>query len=154
MAYIGSSSSPLFLDIAEKYDRPCILLDMQNLNSKIYCINGQKDPIIELKFPYGYKQFITSENEVSSEMLQARIFATIKQSNIPSGFTTARILLTGLPSSIKTTDLNSKKIEKTTNKTLQMTQKKIMREQIDDKIEDLAYDLTLNIQSICRRLLE
>ena len=154
MAYIGSSSSPILLDIAEKYNNPYILLDMQRLSSKIYCINGSKEPIIELKFPYGYMQFISSENSVSCERLRVRLFATIKQSNVPSVFKTAKVILTGLPSSVQTTSLKTKDIEKATDQTLKVVQKKIIRKQGDEGSGDLALDLTLNIQSICRRLFE
>ena len=43
VAYIGSASSPLLMDLAEGNSHPCILVDMQRLSSKIYCINGKKN---------------------------------------------------------------------------------------------------------------
>ena len=77
VAYIGSASSPLLMDLAEGNSHPCILVDMQKLSSKIYCINGKKEPIIELKFPYGYMQYISRENGYEYRRLKARVMATI-----------------------------------------------------------------------------
>lgn len=153
-AYIGSASSPLLMDLAESNNCPCILLDMQKLNSKIYCINGKKDPIIiELKLPYGYMQFTSGGNSFSYERLKARIMATIKQQDVPSLFSEAKVFIFGNPDSTQPTNLKAENIEKVSAKTLKIEQKRIrVKKEFDEVVQGLHRDFMLNIESLCKRL--
>ena len=153
MAYIGSSSSPLLLNLAEANNQPCIMIDVQRLASRIYCINGKVDPIIELKFPYGYMQFMSEGNIYSFERMRARLQTTIKQSDIPSHFQGAKVYISGLPDSIEPTKLEAKNIEKISARTLKIDKKRIrFKKDIDEDIDTIGLDLILNIQSLCKRI--
>lgn len=155
IAFIGPTTTPLLFDLAETTDSPCVLLDMQRLHSKIYCLNGQREPIVELKFPYGYMQFLSNDNVFDTQLVHKRLQATLRQQDNLSHYQNAKILISGCPGFEPVSSHSSPTIEKLSYRSVKVDEKQMsLKRQVSQDLNYISRDLLLNIYSLCARIMK
>ena len=155
IAYIGPSTTPLFLDLAESNEHPCLLLDMQRLNSKVYCIDGQNEPILDFKFPYGYIQFLSKDNILDLGSIKKRLEATISHQDHLSNFQNAKVLISGVSNSPSFLDNKSNIIDKLSFSSVNLDEKQIrFKSQVNENLPPTARELLITTFSLCSRLMQ